>query len=192
MDMTLRTGFMAAALVVAALGISAAPADAVTCAVGKTKVTVEPSTDAECGIAQPSYSGSEPILAEFFGDEYTLSFKSDELGKGDGAVDFSYTGITSGTWMIDNFASFDSVVLGIKKANEGLGGYYAFLLEDWEGTWAVFMNGNPADFSHLDVWYKPGDAPNPIPLPASALFLLSGIGGIGFLRARRRRAAEAA
>jgi len=38
----------------------------------------------------------------------------------------------------------------------------------------------------------PGDQPNPIPLPASALFLLSGVAGMGLLSARRRRAAEAA
>jgi len=31
--------------------------------------------------------------------------------------------------------------------------------------------------------------PNPIPLPASALFLLSSIGGIGFLGWRRRQGA---
>lgn len=38
----------------------------------------------------------------------------------------------------------------------------------------------------------PGNLPNPIPLPASALFLLSGVAGMGLLSARRRRAAEAA
>lgn len=190
--MGLRFALVAAAMTAAAFGISTTPASAITCNVGKTTVDVSPASDAECGIAQPSYSGPEPILAEFFGDDYILSFKSDEAGKGDGTVDFSYTGSTSGTWMIDNFASFDSVVLGIKQGNEGEGGYYAFLLDGSEGTWAVFMNSNPAKFSHLDVWYKPGEGPNPIPLPASALFLLSGIGGIGFLSARRRRAAQAA
>lgn len=177
--------------------LAASPSSAATCKVGKTEIFVEHATGSECGGSQPSYSGSNPVLAEFFGATYTLSSKLGESGeheKGDLSVGFSHTvgdKKADGTWSLESSTGFESIVFGFKKGPD----YFAFLLDDLthlSGNWTLIRNGkNPAGYSHLDIWYKEV-ATSVIPLPASALFLLSSIGGIGFLGWRRRQVAATA
>lgn len=174
--------------------LAATPASAVICKSPKTEIFFEHATMGECGISQPSYRGTGLVEADFFGSSYILSYKSDEHGKGDGTVGFTHTvgdKYSPGTWALDSFKGIDSIVFGFKKGPE----YFAFLLDDatWlSGTWTLIRNGKNAEsYGHLDVWYKAAPT-SVVPLPASALFLLSGIGGMSFIGWRRRRDAATA
>jgi hypothetical protein len=50
-------------------------------------------------------------------------------------------------------------------------------------------NGNLFGLSHIAFFNGPAQGPNPIPLPAAAWLLLSGMGGLGVMGWRKRRAA---
>lgn len=167
-------------------------AAAATCTFNNSKVELSPTTaNTSCGL-QPNYSDVGGVVDRTFFDEtYRLSYKSDEA-KGDGAVQIS-NGLadedTSDTsWEIGNFASFVSVLIGIKQGS----GYALFELAAASGDWGVFnaKNGNRTnDISHWDVWYR-GQAttppPSSIPLPAGGVLLLTALGGLAL--ARRRKA----
>ena len=154
--------------------------------------------DILCQNGNPDYSGTAPIQESFFSTTYTLAYKSDEAGKGDGYISFDDPATSGenagafGTWSL-NTTPVDvvSVILGIKQGNF----YAAFRVApdaayNWAGTWSTVDGTNRNNvYSHVDLWYATGERPTvPIPVPAAGILLITALGGLGFA-ARRRKAA---
>ena len=179
--------------------VSAAGAQAATgvCTTGETQggktssvtsVLTNTSTDVYCG-TNPDYSADPggSIVEEFFGMDYTLSFKSDEA-KGDGVVTFSDPMTQEenapglGSWALNTFAAGTSVLIGIKQGTL----YGAFLVSSTRGDWYTKDGSTVTNkYSHVDIWYKTGDVP-PVPLPAAGWMLLAGVAGMGAMRRRKK------
>lgn len=97
------------------------------------------------------------------------------------------------TWALDTYAKNDPVMFVLKGGNT----FSAFLMDTTVlgGSWNTLsmLKGNDRpgpDLSHWSI-YSAGtapDAPSPVPLPAAALLLLGGLGGLGAVRAMRRKA----
>lgn len=106
---------------------------------------------------------------------------------GTGKVSFSQapTG-GSTTWSILNPLGYTDLVVVIKQAN----GFGAFLLDAkaaLSGTWLTNGPGQSVGgLSHASVYYT-GD-PSAVPLPATGLLILGGMGALAAFRARRKAA----
>ncbi|WP_257883639.1 VPLPA-CTERM sorting domain-containing protein [Roseobacter insulae] len=186
---------------VLALGVStdaeAAVVDGV-CNLGDTRITVgyvaaNDANHVECSAGNPSYNTGKRF---FFDMEYQLSYKSDGSDKADSYVTFSNSLLDNNAadndWSLNVPALVESVILLFKQSN----GYAAFLVSGTSGTWDISKynkNGcdklgcyeTKNDYSHVDIWYKLGDA-TPVPLPAAGWMLLAGLGGLGAMRRLRK------
>lgn len=124
-------------------------------------------------------------VSNFFGvDNWMLGDKSGDESGGDDVVSFGteFTqGSSSGSWEILNPDNYSSIMLVLKAGNT----FGAFLLDSAEimaGTWSTSRG-----LSHASVYYGGEPTPAPVPLPASAVLLMAGIGGFAALRRRKNR-----
>lgn len=184
--------FAAVVAGVAAFGSSGMRAEAATqgCTGGSggsaTTYTLLNALNAEC------FSGNDTntIDANFllFGETgWTLADKNDDANSGDGSILFTSVGPDngqeSGNWGITAPAvGFDVVITLVAGNNFG-----AFLIDLDEGLTGMWTASR--DLSHASIYYRDGGGTiDPIPLPAAAWLLLSGIGGLGAMGWRKRRA----
>jgi hypothetical protein len=123
-------------------------------------------------------------VSGFFGiDNWLLGDKSGDENSGNEVVSFGTEfaeGSSSGTWDILNPDRYSSIMLVLKAGNT----FGAFLLDSaaiLSGDWSTSRG-----LSHASVYYGGEPTPAPVPLPASALLLLGGVGGLAALRRRRK------
>ena len=147
-----------------------------------------PADAAEC------YTGNDTNTIdanfELFGETgWILGDKEGDESGGDNYVFFTdppAQNASSGDWTISNPNNlpFENIALSLKAGNS----FGVFDITALSGDWQSVFHG----LSHASLYYRLGDdngGPNgEIPLPASALLLLGGIGGLGALRAARRKA----
>ena len=149
-------------------------------------VEANDSSNVLCQSGNPDYSGTPTLL--FGGDTFSLAYKSaggvgSSQEKGDNA--YSFTSFGAGTWALSAAPTATlKFLVGIKQGTT----YAAFLVNAQSGTWftANSSTASPGTgISHYDLWYT-GTTTTTIPLPASGLLLLGGLGGIAALRRRRK------
>ena len=163
-----------------------------------TSVAANDSDHVVCQSSNPDYSGPAPFLETFFGEQFTLAFKSEELAnwttglppkeKGDDTVTFKIfsKGAPSGIWELNPVpATVVDIVIGIKQGAT----YAGFRVDSTSGTWATANSANHplgTDISHVDIWYRIAPVPVPAMLPVLALGLIGA--GIAYRRRTARPA----
>ena len=179
-----------------AFGLMASAATAATCNNGNSgnqlvTFSIDPALSVTCG--QGNNPGGEFMgYAEAPSSVYTLTDGfEDEEGDGEPGT-FSIT--------LNEDVDFFGVVL--KQSNDygffQLAGDGTLAGTILSGTWSIDGPGNPAntmnknDYSHISFYYTPGDNGGntgfDVPLPASALLLMAGLGGFGVVSRKKRKA----
>ncbi len=177
------------AAVLSAASVSAAPMPIVpTCSLSDVTVSTA------CEV----YDGANDTTAfiasvDPFGiTDWTLADKSDGPD-GDHNIILKdvVNDVTSGTWSVDSFNGYSSVMLTMKAGNA----FVAYLLDvtNLSGTWTtegVLVNrqGNGRDLSHMSLYYSP-DSLTAVPLPAALPLYAVGLAVLGFFGWRKRKTA---
>lgn len=194
--MMLRKLLASAALVIAANAASAATCQYGTEADFTENADVWTSTNCVGQISDPvndsasamnSYAGGNGV---FDINNWSLNSKWEE---DDGS--YSPAGILSivdngdktGNWMVDSWAGIGSAAL-VVKGGTGWAAYLLDMTAGLSGGWSVFAltnkGGQTPDISHISLYTTPEMAP--IPLPASGLLLVAGLGGFAAMRRRKK------
>lgn len=185
--------------------VMATGASAATCGSGDYSISLDPAT-ACYAYGTGNVNGNpmqDPILnGESVGgntftlvsgpviSSLTLLDKSDSAGDvKEGALTGTLSGSKAGTFTLGDVSPYSSLIVALKVG----GGKDGF-------DWAAFKVASAGVFdfivdfkkggglSHVNVYGVEDVAPAPVPLPASALVLLSGLGGFAALLRRKKAA----
>ena len=126
------------------------------------------------------------LLADKNDDGIVIS-PYDLIANGNGSV--------TGLWNVSSFNNYQYAALVIKG---GAVAFVAYLLDlsQLSGTWStadlINGGGNQPGLSHISLYVgglqiTPPPPPPEVPLPAAGLLLLTAMGGLGMLRARRAK-----
>lgn len=143
-------------------------------------------------------TGGGTVYPTWQGGAETGSGAGDDDGKfSDGNLILTITG---SNWEIENPFGYEALAITVKQGN----GYALFELDLAKALSGMFATGNNEsptgnDYSHINAWYQgdptcdDGDGCEPpvtfVPVPAGLPLVLSGLGIIGILRARKRKSA---
>lgn len=170
-------------------GSDRADASTVICTVGNTHsytlMTALSASPCISGNDTNTITSSFEILGH---TGWILADKTDEA-LGDGALSLSLTGQTWSLVATPDH-TFEKIMITLKQGNN-FAGFLIDQLAGFTGTWGTSGPGQGTNgLSHASVYYiGKGETPNPVPLPAAAWLLLSGMGGLGFMGWRKKRAA---
>lgn len=115
----------------------------------------------------------------------TLLDNSDDSGEvKDGAL---HT-IGKNSFTLGDVSSYSSLIIALKLGNSRDPGWAAFQVSS-AGVFNFLVDPKQGGgLSHVNVYGVEDVAPAPVPLPASALLLLGGVGGLAALRRRKKAA----
>lgn len=131
-----------------------------------------------------SVSGSFELLPGLTG--WTRADSTDAGAPQNNLIQFTTApvgGANSGTWTIDTLAGLTQIAIVLKAGSS----FAAFLIDltvpnPLTGTWT-----SSRDLSHASIYYR-GTPVREVPIPAALPLLLTGLGGLFAMGARRRKA----
>lgn len=123
---------------------------------------------------------SGPVISSL-----TLLDKSDASGE---VKDGVLHTISKNSFTLGDVSSYSSLIVALKIGNNGEPGWAAFKVSS-AGVFNFLVDPKQGGgLSHVNVYGIEDVAPAPVPLPASALLLLGGVGGLAALRRRKKAA----
>lgn len=199
---------------IAAAGVfamMATGASAATCGSGGYSISLDPATACYAygtGNLTGNLDGNSPnskdpiLLGESSGkNTFTLVSgpvisglmlldKSDSGGDvKEGALSGTLSGGKSGSFTLSDVSSYSSLIVALKVGGGNSGFDWAAFKVASAGVFDFLVNFQKGGgLSHVNVYGVEDVAPAPVPLPASALLLLGGVGGLAALRRRRKAA----
>ena len=187
------------------LAMMATGASAATCGNGSYSISLDPATACYAygtgnvnGNAKhdPILNGttvgnntftlvSGPVISSL-----TLLDKSDSVGDlEEGALSGTLSGGKSGRFTLNDVLPYSSLIVALKVGSGKDGFDWAAFKVAGAGMFDFLVNFKKGGgLSHVNVYGVEDVAPAPVPLPASALLLLGGVGGFAALRRRKKAA----
>ena len=180
-----------ALIVAGVLSLGAQAADALSCSTSQVKFTLtqgspDQALGATCVDSANDLNTINSSYSLFSLTGWTLG---DSTGSSAGTGKVSFASAPTGgstTWSILNPLGYTDLVVVIKQANV----FGAFLLDAsaaLSGSWLTNGPGQSVGgLSHASVYYT--GTPSAVPLPATGLLILGGMGALAAFRARRKSA----
>ena len=178
----MRIFAISGAALAAAFFLSAGAVSAATCT-SSAIFSLDNASGAECFTGNDT-NQVDASFSMFGMTGWILGDKNDEIA-GTGGVKFGTTPVNDdefGAWSVVDMvgAGIGNIVVTLKAGN----GFGAFLISDLgPGTWT-----SSKELSHASVYYKDGEPPVYIPLPAASWLMIGGLGGLLALHRKKKPA----
>jgi len=198
-------GYLKKIAAVGVFALMATGASAATCGGGDYSISLDPAT-ACYAYGTGNVNGNakhDPILngATVGNNTFTLVSgpvisgltlldKSDSGGDvKEGALSGTLSGGKSGSFTLNDVSPYSSLIVALKVGGGKDGFDWAAFKVAGAGVFDFLVNFKKGGgLSHVNVYGVEDVAPAPVPLPASALLLLGGVGGFAALRRRKKAA----